>query len=638
MRVNSRFFAAGAITIAVVGLLAADHLYFKDMRADYDGGAISEGFIRKGMLGKLLREGGYLGLSADSGKMVSDDLCATDEVLKGFDRHDLFRLRFSLHSSVIQDVNVTLYSGTDKQSVLFDQRVPVYPREESYHLYFNAEREEPLALRFSTSTRLTDPVFLGELAIDGQYGRTQPLLEEGEVLLGTFSDNARVGLSMMNGGFRGIALDRPAMIIHYTLPGGVTPEMYSGVFPGKKNQGFCRYAAVTQSGSRKQPISELVPEVRIEMAPEYLSGDQGILSNRESKGRAWEVPAQVVIDNGEDAFRQSVGLRSHGGTKGRTKDYDSFRIYSRRAYGQRGLRADLLFENPGRADLHTLVLKYTYQVFGSHREEFNPFIHALALDVADHVGALVPRHGLVDLHVNDESRGLYLAMEHLSRRTVRRWLGRDNFRVYNYKKYNPQDEQEMFYLLLAQITSKQGEAALEALAHFYDIDNVINSIVLSAYIADDDYCQGLEIIDNIEDLPNATITSINWDLDHGFLKYEKSKFWITADRPAFWLIKPAVKTTCARKWAYSWVFSQSPTFRRMLRDRLEELFDDRLSPEGMAPLLDYYREVNLRYYGGRHDEAIRLLEDFIEQRPAVMRKLLDQLESEVQDKAEKDST
>jgi len=68
------------VPLGLLALVGLDLAYFDHIQKAANGGAISEGFIRKGGLGKLLRDGGYLGISPDSGKAVSDNLCAPDEV------------------------------------------------------------------------------------------------------------------------------------------------------------------------------------------------------------------------------------------------------------------------------------------------------------------------------------------------------------------------------------------------------------------------------------------------------------------------------------------------------------------------------------------------------------------------------
>ncbi len=615
------------VPLGLIFLVGFDLGYFDSLQKDADGGSISEGFIRKGGLGKLLRDGGYLGISADSGKAVSDNLCAPDSVLRGYDRHDLFRLRVSVQSFYEQDLRIAIQDSRTPDTFIAEERIRIFPRKESYSVYFNVAKGTPLTVTFSTSTRLKEPLYVGRIAIDGQFGREQLLFESKQAIHGAFSESTRFAGNNINGRYSGALLDKPGMHISYSLPGGVPGFMYAGTFPGKKNQGFCRYSAVTQTQSERDPLNRLIPNVELEVAEEYLSGEElGIISHRESKGRAWEVPAKLTLDNGEERYTQTVGLRTHGGTKGRELDIESYRVYARRGYGKRSLEGELLFDPVGEASLEALVLKYTYQVYGYVRKEFNPFIHALGLEVANRVGALVPRHQLVNFEMNGESKGLYLAMEHLSKRTVKNWLGRDDFISYIYKKYNPPHVKDSFHLLLAQITAEEGDASLAMLERFYDVDNVINSIVLSSYIADDDYCQGMEVIDNLDNLSEAKITSINWDLDHGFLVFEDRKFITTPERPAFWLLEPSLKSACPRRWMYAYVYAQSPKFRELLRNRFQEVLSNSLSISGMQPLMDYYHKINQHYYQGRHTKALNDIENFIEKRGQIIFRQLDALE------------
>ena len=51
------------IIIGLLGLLlTVDVQYFKNLRTDFDGGRISEGFLNKGVLGELLKKGRFISI------------------------------------------------------------------------------------------------------------------------------------------------------------------------------------------------------------------------------------------------------------------------------------------------------------------------------------------------------------------------------------------------------------------------------------------------------------------------------------------------------------------------------------------------------------------------------------------------
>ena len=368
------------------------------------------------------------------------------------------------------------------------------------------------------------------------------------------------------------------------------------------------------------------------MDEEDLNGEDGILSNKTEKGKVWEVPAKLKISGMRARYYQTVGLRFHGGEPGRKKNIESFRIYARKEYGKSYLDTEPILGRKRSKEIKTLVLKYTYQAYRPQMgKNFNPFNYALALDVADAIGALVPSHNLVELFINNRSLGMYIAMEHLSDRSIRNWLDSTDFLTFHYKKINPEYNGNSLSVIVHQIRSKYGEDAFAEFARRYNVENVINSIILTSYIADDDYCQGVDILDNIHDPAQTRITSINYDLDHAFIQYYRMKeLRITANRKAFPHIKKGCSQPCFRSCVYAWVYSESATFRKLLRERLEYLLKNELSPESVNSMLDEYRRINAGYFQGAYEKPIAQLAKYARERPQILLNQLKKLENRTQ--------
>jgi len=621
--------ARNALIVALLGLLLLfDTFYFKSLRDQANGGSVSEAFLRKGTLGKLLKEHGYLGVSEDSASFAVKGMCADDEELRGFDYHNTARMRFKIHATSAAKVHFKYeVPDADKfKNRRYEAVIDVIPRQ--YHYGINVYVEKGKAIKLAVTHFSEQPILLSDIIIDGRFGREQTLVENGQAKEGLFVEAVSVQQAEYDEHVSGVVVSKQTPTIYYELPNGVSEQLFSGLFPGKKNQGFCRYSArslVVGSGKR---VNELVPSVHLSVKEEDLYGEKGILANKQLKGREWEVPANLIVNNGRQTLNQGVGLRSHGGTPGRKKDIQSYRVYARNRYGKDQLDPGPIFGRSREKEVQTLVFKYTYQAYfdDSRTVNFNPFNHAFALDIANMVGALVPSHALVDLHINDQPKGLHLAMEHVSNRTLSNWLGHDDFLSYTYKSPNTEHEQHIFFYVLAMITTKRDERILDELKKHYDIDNVINSILLTAYIGDDDYCQGTELIDNLEKPESEwRVTSINWDLDHSFIENDNGTLKIKADRPAFSLLAPE-KALCPRRWAYSGAYTRSAEFRKLVRSRLEYLLANELSFESLNKRLDYYRDVNEHYYQGAHAYAIQDLENYIRKRPAILMQRLVELE------------
>lgn len=611
------------IPVMIAVLLAADYFYFKPLREQVDSAAVSESVLRKGSLGKQLRAGGYLQPSADSAVAAQHDMCASNEELDGFDYHNTFRLRLKIHSNSAETVHIKIELPEQKRYRRKEEAFIVYPGKHYYSVNFVGEQAK--ALQVTITANPVEPIIISDMTVDGRFGRQQTLLKDGALLAGQFNGPTTQATVTNIRQFTGVQFTQTSPKLRLDIPTGIDKALYSGLFPGKKNHGYCRFVARTPSSLPKQAIQSL-PLVNLQVDDEQLRGPEGIVSNKGGKGAAWEIPAELVATNSKAVINQSVGLRFHGGTPGRKKDIESFRVYARKRYGGTDLSPAALFGRTDSIGVKTVVFKYTYQVFFDVVQTFNPFIHALALDIADAVGALVPRHGLVNFQINGEPQGLFLAMEHPSNRTVAHWLGHRDFQTYVYKKGNLKPTQDRLFLLIGRIISKTGDDALKELQTYYDVDNVINSIILSAYIADDDYCQGVEVLTDTQHADTTRITSINWDLDHAFIEFKGGQFFVRSDRLGFGLITPG-KSACPRQWAYSWVYQQSAEFRRLIRQRFEQLINNELSPAAIDRQLDYYRLINDDVYQGKHAQAITDLKRFADQRPQYLLDQLSELEN-----------
>lgn len=620
------------IVTALSALLAADHFYFAGFRDRQDGGAVNEAFLRKGSLGNLLRQGNYLSVSDDTVEYAIHDMCASDEEVRRFNPHNSFRMRMRIDSIRKGDLEVVLVvkqDGTEREGQRYAKRFFVYPGQHYYAFTFEADIEDRLELQFVVESGAE--LILRDLIVDGRFGRNLTLVKDGLPQSGTFSKEIAVTSIQSNSAASGVPLNATVTPLSFAFDQSAASALYQGVFPGKRNEGYCRFVANLQPLDREPIIDGMPPIVQITATAEDLTGPSGILTNKENKGKASEVPADIIIHNGKDSKKQKIGLRFHGGGIGRTKYTESYRVYARQRYGKADIDPRLIFDQYRSKPLRTIVLKYTYQAYYEKRQDFNPFNHSFALDIADHIGALVPSHGLVDFYLNDESKGLYLAMEHLSDKTIGNWLGHDDFTVYHYRKENPKSVENLYTLLLAQVRLAKGEAAFQAFRRIFNIDNVVNSILLSMYIADDDFCQGAEVIKNDFDSPGAIITTINWDLDHGFLTYDDGRFSVDPSRSTMYILQePKGITTCHKRYVYAWLYSQSDRFRKRLRERLEDLIKKELSPEYLSRLLEPYRRINEHYFAGEFAGAIRDLESFTKDRATL---LLDQL-SEFERKTE----
>jgi hypothetical protein len=620
------------VITAVIVLLIADKNYFEDLREGFDGGRITEGFLHKGVLGDLLRKGHYISIDKESSELAAQDMCFDEDTLGGFQHHDLFRLRVKLKARQSEQIQIQLLSPqkSGKQRVFFAEKLKLSSASRYYSVSFRANLAVPLTILIISNTNSS--IRLDEAIIDGRFGRRWPLVLDSQKLDYVELTQTTIKTDSTSRSKSRILLNRESPVVELALGTGLPKHFYSGLFPGKKNNGYCTYAASRPDHSK--PGNHLIPRVDLTIDDKLWFGPNGLVANKKrAKGRSWEIPAELKIRYKDQSLSQAVGLRFHGGTPVREKPYaNSYRLYARKEYGTRSIPDNLVFEQDKAREVRTLVLKFTHHgnLF-DELVEFNPFNHAFALAIANRIGALVPRHNLVDLYVNGKPEGLYLALEHLSEKTIKNWLESEEFSTYTYKKNNSRQQERKLKAVMNDILAQQGESAFKKLIHYYDIDNVVNSIILSSYIADFDYCQGVELFapDPSDDKKVASVTSINWDLDHAFIFLQNNELKVSGHHVTFPLIdisSDVGNTKCPRHKIYAWVYKQSTEFRSIFRQRLEDVFRNELNKEGISELLQPYGKINEKYLSGEFSNAISDLENYSVLRPDFLLDALDDLE------------
>ena len=625
-----------------ISLLISDFLYFKNIRNRLDGGSISESFIRKGSLGKILKNNGFLALSQETANTAANDMCAKDDDLTGFDYHDSVRLRLFIivkEPSTFTARILSKNSASQFKQLLHEQDVKVNPRQYYYSINFRTPINSPISLEL-TSESVTG-VNIGHIYIDGQLNKTHDIAYRSQIVNGTLfrqekTNNTSDDIAEIRRWQKRLQIGKFIPKLTIQLNNGLPKDFFNGAFPGKKRQGHCRYVANLRhrSENKYQQISDM-PLVKLYVDENQWSGQHGILNNRvRAHGRAWEIPAKVKVFNQDQYLEQSVGLRFHGGIPARSarKYAHNYRIYARGEYGKNTLNSHIFNGHDRGLDFKTIVFKNTYHAnFFEEFTDFNPFTHALAFDVANQVNAIIPDHFMVDLYVNDKQQPPFLGIEHLSERTIKNWLGHSDFELFIYRNENTKKQKDIIKHIIASVRSKKGEDALLELQKFYDIDNVMNSIILNAYVANHDFCQGAEIFANVDSEPDdVRVTSINWDLDHSFMQVNDGVWSIRGDHILFPMLNKRYKDNnnrdCERTLIYGWVYEQSSNFRTQFKKRLNELLTNELSFEEMNTVLNKYRNINQDYYKDRHNQAIDDLKNYISRRPSELRKDIQVLE------------
>ena len=628
------------IVPSLIVFLAIDHHYLKDKRQALKGGSVNEAFLRKGSLGKILKDGGYLSISEDTTNLAMHGMCADDRELSGFDYHNTFRLRIKLKARKAEDLTVELRTknATNNEYHIQQENIPVSPDHNYYAINFIFEPSKAIEISFKSNAK--EGINIGEIIVDGRFGRSFTIMNRSRLEQGSLeykiNEKIEIDPQHLKKLQYYVTLGELIPEINVSVIKGLPQSFFSGVFPGKKHHGYCRYTANIAKKRHTLDPNQVVPKVKLYVDHEQWFGQHGVINNKvRAHGRAWEIPAKVNIINQDKSIEQQVGLRFHGGIPARSaRDYArNYRIYARGEYGNKHINSEILNGYDRGKGFKTIVFKNTYHAnFFETLTEFNPFTHALALNVADKVGAIVPDHFMVDLYINDIQQQLFLGMEHLSERTVRNWLGHNNFSTYTYRNANTEQQENYLNYIVESVRAEKGEDAFKKLKQHFDINNVIGSIILNAYVANFDFCQGMEVFHNVDDgNENIKVTSINWDLDHSFMYEVGGKWYIKGDHIDFPMLNfdfkdNSVHGDCPRTLIYSWVYQESAEFRQLFRSRLEELLNATLSYNGIDSILDHYRAINTFYYKGKHTTAIKDLENYAQARPAKLLEYLDRLE------------
>jgi len=599
--------------------------YFQNFRQSYDTRVTNEAFLREGRLGKILLNNSMVSISEESHDRAIQDDCAESGDLGYGDFQNQFKIRAEITASTPTSIAITAIIGTPGENTVYRADHITDPNRSFYDLNYKAAPGEAVYIKYTAGSNTTAHVI--NVEVQGRFTTLSKVILKDGIAIDTklSSINTKEVFEDPTGPNIEMAGKNPE-ITQY-LPSKFRQSLYSTDL-ARRNSAFCTYIGrpFDVKGKRmvKYDSPRLLPRINITTEENNLYGDTGILDNKHGKGRWWEKPALLSVSNQQSISNQKVSIRFHGGTPGRKKNIESFRIYARKRFGVPTIKAAAITGKPAETDFKTLVLKYTFQSLRTRDIDFNPFIHSLALDIADQIGASVPRHHLANLTVNKQPKGLYLAMEHLSDRTIANWLGNDDFLTFTYKSTNSLEQSVPLFSFAKTILSTQGEDTLNQLKQTMDLNNVINSILTTAYIGDDDYCQGVELITEKKKVKH--ITSINWDLDHAFFSYKDEQPYINPDKFGFYPIKTRKKTLCVKQWIYGWTYLQSEKFRKLVRARMEDVLETVLSPYNAIKLLDYYKALDQAEFSSRYATPISELEDFLRQRAGILRQQLSDME------------
>ena len=275
------------------------------------------------------------------------------------------------------------------------------------------------------------------------------------------------------------------------------------------------------------------PLVSLWVDPEDLDNPvTGLLSNVQSRKRAWERPGSLsYFDSGALQFDSRVGVRLHGGSSRTRSPVQSFRIYFRDEYGTDAFAPGLLFD--GTSDpLHRLVLHNDLRdrlmpraESGAARERaFWSFTNPLGYDIAEWVGAIVPRTKPVRFFLNGRWQAVHVATEHVDPDTnpdyfMVRW-GHDQFSA----------DPPAMDALWDWLEGLPRPLTAQTVSERIDVDNLTRWFLSVLFCATRDAFQGPGQFHD-DTRKDGGWFWINWDMDSSFRSPRLDSFYLLLDQP-----------------------------------------------------------------------------------------------------------
>ena len=227
----------------------------------------------------------------------------------------------------------------------------------------------------------------------------------------------------------------------------------------------------------------------------------GMLPNPDIK---LEKPASLALFRGEELLFQTrcgVGLSGH--PQRFQRGWASFRLYLREEYGVEQLPAgvirDTLAEYTDRLNVRAASITSSN----------------LGFEVANRIGALAPGMERCRLVLNGEDQGLMSLTEHLSRRTISRRLGHDDYDFYRSRAdATVRDRREAKAMRRWVNRLGPDDFNTAKVGQVIDLDNLARHLFGIMWCGVDDWAQGARLRDRRADHP--LWTWVHWDMDRGF--------------------------------------------------------------------------------------------------------------------------
>lgn len=349
--------------------------------------------------------------------------------------------------------------------------------------------------------------------------------------------------------------------------------------------------------------------VEIEINPFHLNDPQtGLDVNCDKTGDAWERPGVVLFKKQAQLLAQSpVGVRIHGGST-RCENPKSYKTNFRKEYGSQEIPQSILF--PGsQGKFKKLVLKRS-----------GDFVNLVAMRIARQIGDTVFAIEPVLFKKNGVVQGAYFAAEDVSEKTVAKYLGHDQFEMYEFKNDEDTEKDKLLDDLNAQIMGVP-QMTFQTAAQIFDLENFSKHVLTFVFNGNPDWRQGAAV----HNLQTGLWQFVGWDMDHSFIDYTS---WNLPEvkrlnRPGWakegmQLAVTGLKFARSRKTFYNslpfrkWdprelmfyrLWRESPEYRTYFMNLAVDTFEERLTPEVLSQIVQKFSQeadgipgVDRRYF------------------------------------------
>jgi hypothetical protein len=242
--------------------------------------------------------------------------------------------------------------------------------------------------------------------------------------------------------------------------------------------------------------------VSLAIAPEHLvDPNRGILAHTEVR---LEMPGSVALFRGQELLMHTrCGISLHGHAFKYERGWASFKVFLRDELGLAQLPQGVI-QNPLSQPVDRFLVR------GASITSSN-----LSFQVANRIGSPAPGMELCRLILNGEDQGFMSLTEHLTRRSMSRCLGHDDFDFYRARGTHTVRDTKVGDDLedwARELTPS--EFTTPIVGDRIDLDNLARHLFVIMWCGVDDWAQGARVRDRRVDHP--LWSWVHWDMDRAF--------------------------------------------------------------------------------------------------------------------------